>query len=257
MPTRETPWPAGTPCWVDIAVPDVKAATEFYGPVIGWSFFDSGEDFGHFNIAQTDGKAAAGIGPIMQEGQPSAWTLYMASDDVDATAKLITDNGGTVLAGPMDIAGNGRMLVALDPTGAAFGVWQAMGQVGIEVYNEPGSLVWEDARLHDPAAAKRFYSAVFGYTYQPVEGAPEDYDTFCVNGEIAGGMGGMMGAAEGTPSHWAPYFGVADVDASVATAERGGGFVLMPATDTPFGRMAILTDPFGAVFSVHGQNSDQ
>ncbi|WP_214368693.1 VOC family protein [Pseudonocardia sp. H11422] len=257
MPTRETQWPAGTPCWVDLAVPDVKAATEFYGPVVGWSFFDSGEDFGHFNIAQTNGKAAAGIGPVLQEGQPSVWTVYLASDDADATAKLITDNGGTVLAGPIDIAGNGRMLVALDAAGAAFGVWQAVGQIGIEVYNEPGSLVWEDARLPDPAAGKRFYSAVFGYGYQPVEGAPGDYETFTVNGEVAGGMGGMMGAPEGTPGHWVPYFGVADVDAAVAAAERGGGTVLMRPENTPFGRMGVIADPFGAVFSVHREVTEE
>ena len=50
MPTRSDPWPAGTPCWVDLGAPDVAASTAFYGAVLGWSFFDSGEEFGHFNI---------------------------------------------------------------------------------------------------------------------------------------------------------------------------------------------------------------
>ncbi|NMH95756.1 VOC family protein [Pseudonocardia acidicola] len=256
MPTRDTRWPTGTPCWVDLAVPDISAATQFYGAVLGWSFVDAGEEFGHFHVARTNGKAAAGIGPIMQEDQPSFWTVYLASDDADATAKLVAGNGGTILAGPMDIPGNGRMLVALDATGAAFGVWQAGGQIGIEIYNEPGSLVWEDARLADPAAGKSFYSAVFGYTYQPVEGAPDDYGTFSVNGEVAGGVGGMMGAPEGTPGHWLPYFGAADVDAAVAAAERGGATVLMSPMNTPFGRMGVLTDLFGAVFAVHGENTE-
>ncbi len=253
MPTRDSQWPAGTPCWVDLAVPDVKAATEFYGSVIGWSFVDSGEEYGHYHIAQTSGKAAAAIGPIMQEGQPSAWTVYLASDDADATAKLVTDNGGTVLVPPMDIPGNGRMLVALDAAGGAFGVWQALGMNGMEIFNEPGTMVWEDARLSDPVAGKQFYTAVFGFTYGPVEGAPEDYETFSVDGEIRGGVGGMMGAPEGTPSHWLPYFSVADVDAAASAAEGGGGTVLMAPVSTPFGRMSIVTDPFGAVFSLHGE----
>ena len=47
MPTRSDPWPAGTPCWVDLGAPDVAASTAFYGAVLGWSFFDSGEEFGH------------------------------------------------------------------------------------------------------------------------------------------------------------------------------------------------------------------
>ncbi|WP_028929893.1 VOC family protein [Pseudonocardia asaccharolytica] len=257
MPTRETPWPTGTPCWVDLSVPDVAAATEFYGSVIGWSFVDTGEQYGHYHIAQTKGKAAAAIGPIMQEGQPSVWTIYLASDDADGTAKLVTEHGGTVVAGPMDIEGSGRMLIALDPTGAAFGVWQAADMIGFGIYNETGSLVWEDARLADPAEGKRFYSAVFGYTYQPVEGAPDDYETFGVGGEIAGGMGGLMGSPEATPGHWLPYFSVSDADAAVAAAQRGGGTVAMAPENTPFGRIGILIDPFGAVFGLHAQIAEE
>ena len=63
--------------------------------MLGWSFVDSGEEFGHYHIAQVDGRAAAAIGPVQQEGQPSFWTVYLATDDADGTAKLITENGGT------------------------------------------------------------------------------------------------------------------------------------------------------------------
>ncbi|MGH3923304.1 MAG: VOC family protein, partial [Pseudonocardiaceae bacterium] len=48
MPTRTNPWPTGTPCWVDLSVPDLAAAKEFYGAVFGWSFVDSGAEFGHY-----------------------------------------------------------------------------------------------------------------------------------------------------------------------------------------------------------------
>ena len=123
------------------------------------------------------------------------------------------------------------------------------------MYNEPGSLVWEDARLTDPAAGKRFYADVFGYTYQPVEGAPPEYETFGIGGDPLGGMGGLMGAPEGTPSHWMAYFAVADVDAATAAAEAGGGSAALAPVDTPFGRMAALVDPFGATFSVHCQTT--
>jgi predicted enzyme related to lactoylglutathione lyase len=200
------------------------------------------------------GRSAAGIGKIQMEGQPAAWTVYLACDDADATVRVITDNGGTVHVGPMDIPEVGRMAIASDPTGAVFGVWQANPMPGIEVYNEPGGLVWEDARLADPDAGKAFYAAVFGFEYTPIEGAPQDYGTFAVGGgEPLGGMGGLMGAPEGTPSHWIPYFGVADVKAAVAAAESGGGTVLMPVIDTPYGRMSTLADPFGAVFAVHSE----
>ena len=60
-----------------------------------------------------------------------------------------------------------------------------------------------------------------------------------------------MGAPEGTPSHWIVYFGTADVDAAVAAVERLGGGVMQPSMDTPYGRMAFVTDPFGAPFALH------
>ena len=106
MVTRENPWPAGTPCWVDISVPDVAAGSAFYAAVLGWDVVDTGEEFGHYRIAQVDGRAAAGLGPMMQEGTPTAWTLYFASDDVDGTAELVAKHGGTLLFSPMEIAGN-------------------------------------------------------------------------------------------------------------------------------------------------------
>jgi predicted enzyme related to lactoylglutathione lyase len=250
MPTRNEPWPNGTPCWVDLSVPDVGAAVTFYGDVLGWTAVDSGEEMGHYHICSVGDRAAAGIGPIMQEGQPAAWTVYLASDDADGTAKSIGEAGGTVLVAPMDIPDTGRMLVALDSVGGAFGVWQAAGMNGIAVYNEPGGLVWEDARLSDPEAGRAFYAAVFGYHYAPVEGAPGSYTTFDIGGDPLGGMGGLIGVPEGTPSHWLPYFGVADTDAALAAATERGGRALMDPADTPWGRMAILTDSGGAVFAV-------
>lgn len=252
MPTRSDPWPAGTPCWVDLAAPDLAASTAFYGAVIGWSFVDSGEEYGHYNICQVDGHAAAAIGPKQDPNQPTAWTVYLASDDADATAAAITANSGTVLAAPFDIPGNGRMTVAMDPAGAAFGVWQAGGMIGAAIYNEPGGLGWVDARLTDPDSARTFYREVFGYDFQNMPGAPGDYMTFALGDAPLGGMGGMMDPSSDMPSHWLPYFSVADTDAAVVAATSGGGTLQGAPMDSPFGRMAFLTDPDGAVFALAG-----
>ena len=107
-----------------------------------------------------------------------------------------------------------------------------METIGLEITDEPGSLVWTDARLTDPVAGRQFYAAVFGYTYGPLPGAPEDYSTFLVDGRVAGGMGGMFGAA-GRPAHWLAYFSVDDVDATAADALAAGGTVIEPRRRTP------------------------
>lgn len=257
MPTRTEKWTAGTPCWVDVAVPDVTGATEFYGPVLGWTFHDTGEQFGHYTMCLIGGRTAAGIGRIQMPGQAAAWTQYLASDDADATAQRVTASGGSVAAGPFDIPDVGRMAVAVDPTGAEFGIWQAHPKNGIEVFNEPGGLVWEDARLTDPDAGRAFYAAVFGYHYTPIDDAP-GYTVFGpADAEPYGGIGGLEGAPEGTPGHWLPYFGVPSVDQAIAAALAGGGSVLSPAEDSPYGRMATVADPYGALFAVHQELTGQ
>lgn len=252
MPTRDAPWPAGTPSWADLSVPDLPRAVAFYSAVLGWTMVDSGPDFGSYHIAQVEGRSAAGIGPVVQEGQPTFWTLYLASDDADATAKLVGEHGGTVVLPPMDVGGNGRMSIAADPTGAVFGIWEARGMVGAAVYNEPGGLVWEDARLTDVPAGREFYTDVFGWSYGEVPGLPlAEYGTFAAGGDPLGGLGGMMGDPAGTPSYWLVYFGVTDADAAFGKVQELGGAVLKPAEDTPFGRMGVVADPFGAPFALY------
>jgi uncharacterized protein len=252
MPIRTRKWPAGVPCWTDLTVTDVPVAQQFYGAVLGWSFTDTSDEYGGYVIAQVNGAAAAGIGPTPQPGVPSAWTLYLASDDVDATAKQVTDAGGTMLLPPGDVGPLGRLCVAADPTGAVFGVWQAGGHLGTELHSEPGGVTWEDLRTTDPATAVAFYRSVFGYEVNSLEGAGPDYVTFHLTGDPAplGGMGPMFGAPEGTPPHWLVYFGTADLDAALAAARSHGGSQPMPAHDSPYGRMGSVMDPFGAVFTL-------
>ncbi len=52
------------------------------------------------------------------------------------------------------------------------------------------------------------------------------------------------------PAHWETYFAVAGTDAAVAAVQAAGGAMVRPPWDTPYGRMAIVTDDQGAEFSV-------
>lgn len=255
MPLRTTPWPAGVPCWVDLTVSDVPQAQDFYAAVLGWIFQpdDTGE-YGGYSIGQVDGHAAAGIGPTPQPGVPSAWTLYLAADDADTTARAVTDAGGTMLLPPGDVGPLGRLFVAADPTGAVFGVWQPGEHIGAGWHSAAGGLTWEDLRTPDPDRARAFYTAVFGYETQALEMAGPEYTTFTLAGAgdqaPLGGMGPMFGAPEGTPPHWLVYFGTADLDAALAAARAHGGSQPREPHASPFGRMGSVMDPFGAVFTL-------
>lgn len=203
-------------------------------------------------MGQVRGAHAAGIGPVLQPGAPVAWTLYLASDDVDKTVAAVETAGGVAHLPPGDVGPFGRMAIVADPSGAVFGIWQAGATIGAGVVSEPGGMVWRDLRSTDPVAARAFYTSVFGYRNDPLEMGGPDYGTFAHEGEQdpLGGIGGMMGAPEGTPSHWLVYFGVADTVAAVAAARAAGGRVLAEPFDSPFGTMGALADPAGAQFWV-------
>jgi predicted enzyme related to lactoylglutathione lyase len=251
MPRRTDRWPAGTPCWADLTTTDLSGARAFYAELLGWSFTDTGAEFGGYLLCDVDGAATAGMGAVQREGEAVAWTLYFATDDVDATAAAVTAAGGTVVAPVMDVGTLGRMVIAADPAGAVFGAWQPLDFIGAAWHHESGGLAWEDLRSADPDAARAFYGGVFGFDFEPLPMAGPDYATFRLAGtgveSALGGLGGMMGM-EGFPSHWIVYFAVAHVDTAVADIERLGGHILSPGFDTPYGRMAAVTDPWGASF---------
>ncbi len=257
MPIREKPWPAGAPCWTDLTVPDVPAAQAFYNAALGWDFAASGDEREGYVMARVTGRDAAGIGPSPVTGMPSSWTLYLASDDADATASTVTEHGGAVLLEPGDVSGLGRMLLAADPTGAPFGVWQAGTHIGCTIVDEPGALVWQDLQTSEPETARAFYRDVFGHRSDAVPGAPESYQTVSLpdatdRSAPLAGIGPFMGDDAGQSPSWIVYFGVPDTTAALAAVSAGGGTVLTPPMDTPFGVMATVADPFGAVFTVMG-----
>jgi predicted enzyme related to lactoylglutathione lyase len=246
MPTRNTPWPNGTPCWIDYGASDVDAAKDFYGRLLGWEFTGGDPEYGGYSLATRNGEPAAGLAPLMDPGGSPWWTTYFAADDARATAERIREAGGTVLMEPMDVGPMGTMVIASDPQGNAFGLWQAGQNTGVRVYNEPGALVWNEAAVDDPASAREFYSAVFAFNYDEISGA-EAYTTFATGENPLGGLGRLQ---PGSPKGWTVCFAVESVDDTVAQVEAAGGKVTMAPTDTEFGRFAVLEDPWGAPFSV-------
>jgi predicted enzyme related to lactoylglutathione lyase len=246
MPTRDTPWPDGTPCWVDYGAPDLDATKAFYARLLGWEFTGGEPEFGGYLTATLNGQQAAGLGPQQDPNDPPRWTTYFATSDAAATARRIRDAGGTVLMEPMEVGPMGTMVIALDPQGNPFGLWQAGMHTGFRIYNEPGGVTWNEAAVDDANAARAFYGAVFGFRFDEM---PESggYTTFATDDRPLGGLGGHQ---PGSPKGWTVCFSVASVDEAVGAVEAAGGKVTMAAMDTSFGRFAVVEDPWGAPFSV-------
>lgn len=118
----------------------------------------------------------------------------------------------------------------------------------------PGTVCWAELGTTDPGAAAGFYRALMGWeaTEVPVwdDGT---YTLFQQDGLDMGGAYRLMAQqqTEGVPPHWMLYTAVEDVDATAEAARAHGGAVLAEPMDLPnVGRMAVLSDPEGAVFAV-------
>jgi predicted enzyme related to lactoylglutathione lyase len=257
MPTPTTL--PGAPCWIELLTSDPDRARTFYGSLLGWTFEEPNPDFGGYSNANLAGGRIAGMmdkrtDPGM-EGIPDSWSIYLRVEDAAATAEAIRAAGGEVGAGPMPIADLGTMLFCTDPTGAPIGGWQAGTHTGFAVVDEHGAPSWCELFTRDHAAAIAFYEAAFGWTTQ-VEGDTDEfrYSTL-VDGDgeqHAGVMDASAWLPDGVPSHWSVYFRTDDIDATLAQATELGGSIVVPAEDTPYGRLATCTDPTGATFKLRG-----
>ena len=258
MPERSGFAP-GTPSWVDLATPDVAAAEAFYGELFGWTTFAPGtvEETGGYKFFLSDGHKVAGVSPLMDEGQPVVWSTYFATDDVDALATRVTEFGGSSLFEPMDVMDAGRMGFFAHPAGGVFGAWQAGNHTGAELVNEPVSLAWNTLITPHPEDAAAFLGLIFGLSTETQRLGSEDYVILTLGERgVAGLMGPPPGMPDGVPAFWGVSFAVEDADATAALAvERGGSLLMEPIERAGIGRIATVTDPWGASFSVAALSS--
>jgi predicted enzyme related to lactoylglutathione lyase len=254
MPEATLPHPQGTPCWIDLAADPQAAALDFYRRLFGWSGEPGPAEYGGYAVMEVGGRPVAGIMQAMA-GQPastSVWTVYFAVEDIAASAAKVGEHGGNVFMGPQDVPGSGVMAMALDPEGAVFGLWQPQPFTGIGVIAESGAPCWFELESTAGEAAAAFYAGVFGTEAVAAEAMPGEYWLLQVGGRQVAGIWNASGDRAAGAPRWQTYLQVEDTDATLERATAAGAKVLRAAADTPFGRFAILADPFGAQFAVMG-----
>jgi predicted enzyme related to lactoylglutathione lyase len=273
-------YPPGVPCWVDTGQPDLEAAVAFYGDLFGWEFEDrtpAGTPQRYF-VAQLRGRDVAGVGSQPEGAPPTpVWNTYISVESADEAAAKIRNAGGSVIMEPFDVSDAGRMGVFSDPSGAVFCVWQAGEGKGAQLVNEPGTWNFSELNTRDPEGAKAFYGAVFGWEASSLDMDGGESAMWRVPGygdfleqrdpdlrrrmEDVGAPEGFEDAvawllpmtsdrfSDDAPPHWSVTFAVDDADAIADRAAKLGGKVLVSPVDAPWVRMAVLTDPQGAVFT--------
>ena len=245
---------ANKPTWVDLATTDAAASRDFYSKVLGWKIeVNPDPQYGGYGMATLGGKQVAGIGPKMSPEAPTAWSVYIATDDADALTKKVEAAGGKVVAPPFDVGDQGRMAAFQDPSGAVISAWQPRAMRTPMPVGEPNTFGWAELSARGVDKAIPFYQKVFGWTPKSSPMGPDQppYTEFQLGGEsIAGGLEMQAMVPAQVPSYWLVYFAVDDVDKSFKTATQAGAREMVAPMDFPGGRFAIVSDPQGAAFGL-------
>lgn len=239
-------------CWINILSPEPAKACDFFAKVLGWTYFDmSGMGYG----IKVKGKDIGGLfdlaGPNTPPGTPPVIGVMVRVESADKTVEKIKTLGGSAKPA-FDIMESGRMAVCFDPNGAQFDIWEskkaAMTEADTAWHGVPS---WSETITSDVEKAKKFYTALFGWT---AEGTPMpgfDYTVFSLGQDKVAGMMPIQPEMGKIPPHWGTYFTVDNVDESVKVAKAAGATIHIEPMDIPqVGRFAMIVSPQGVSFYV-------
>lgn len=241
-------------CWTDFTAHDKAAAAAWFSALFGWEVQDQDTKGGPpYAMFTKDGKVVAGLGQMSDEmkaaGVPPMWNAYVNVQDVARTVARAKDLGAEVVVDTMQVMDAGSLAFLKDPEGTAFALWQADAHPGAQLINEPGSFSWAELATRDAGQASSFYGELFGWSIVDVPGG-HPYKIAKGNGADWAGILPMDERWGAMPSCWCTYFAVDDTDETCAKVEATGGKVMVPPTDIPYGRFAVVSEPHGGVFTV-------
>lgn len=259
MSTR-TSYIPGTFSWTDLTTPDQDAAKAFYAELFGWEADDMPAGEGVvYSMMKRDGHYVGAISPQPQQqrdaGAPPTWNSYITVESADDTLERARHRGATVHAPAFDVMDAGRMGVVQDPQGAFFLVWEPRNHPGAGLVNAPGALAWNELASPDMDASAEFYSDLFGWNVDPVEGFGMPY--MIIKNSEGRTNGGIRAATESEPCYWLVYFGSENVENTLAKVADLGGEAIMGPQEIGSGMtLAAVLDPQGAVFALYAGRFD-
>jgi predicted enzyme related to lactoylglutathione lyase len=102
---------------IELHTKDVDKSKKFYASMFDWKMEEiAGMDYTIINVG--------GIMKNPMPGYPDNWLPCILVDDVAASTKKAASLGATVAQDVTEVPDMGWFSVIIDPTGAAFGLWQ-------------------------------------------------------------------------------------------------------------------------------------
>lgn len=240
--------------WVELLTADVAAARQFYGTVFGWQFQSLSDVNPRYTLIESDGIRIGGMldSPKRRtDGRSARWVGLLSVADVARAVAAAQAAGGSLVAGPLQLAGRGEAALLADPEGARFGVMHATGGDPVERLPATGQWLWHELWAHDGSAMADFYAAVGGYSSAPRDMTGPAREWLLESDGSA--RAGIVQAprAERLRSSWLQYVRVASLDAALQRVREAGGRVLLaPDPAIRQGRVALVADPQGAALGL-------
>lgn len=245
--------------WVELMTKDPAAAQAFYQKVVGWGATKMDGGPVEYTLFTAGDRPVAGLMAIppnaAAQGAPPSWLAYVEVPDVNATIEQAIALGAKVIAPAMDIPQAGRFAVLQDPQGAVFAVITSANELAPETDPAPLEFSWHELTTSDLTGAVAFYQQLFGWEKKS-EFDMGEMGIYHMYGRDRFTYGGMMLKPPQAPgTYWLHYARVADsADAAAQRAVRLGAKIMVGPMEVPGGdRVAILSDPQGAVFAVHSK----
>jgi hypothetical protein len=241
----------GKVIFLELVTPDIDAAKQFYGRLLGWTFRDIAAEGTVYAEASLEGRPVAGLVqrplPPGQQHQP-AWLGFFAVEDVDAAVKIALEHGAKLLFPAQSFPNRGREAVLADPQGAVFALLASSSGDPPDVLAAPGEWIWSSLIATDADADAAFYQALFGYEVFDLPAEPGVQHLILASQDYArASANSRPPQAPDLPPNWINYVRVGDASKTAAQAVALGGRVLVePHLDRQGGKLAVVADPQGA-----------
>jgi len=231
--------------WHDLVTPDPVAAGDFYKALFGWKV-DYQDDYA---VVRNGDKLIAGILKVKpKEGREKkgVWLPSVSVTDVDAAAKLVTTNGGSILKGPADMGQRGRAVLISDSQHADLVLLDTRNNDPEDSPAAIGDWLWDEVWTDNPEATEAFYAEVVGYDQMV---SSNQYDVFMHSEKMRAGLRHVD--SETKNRLWVPVVRVADPELIIQRVAELGGHVLLRPNEAPStGDTALIADPTGALLLV-------
>ncbi|ASR36246.1 hypothetical protein BAY61_15930 [Prauserella marina] len=249
-----TPVAPGTPCWIELATPDLDRSMRFGQELYGWHFErvrdSAGEDY---VIALLFGEPVAGL--RRHPADILDWTVYLATDNLSTAGNHASKLGGRVLhPRPHAVPGVGTKTLIDDPSGATVGLLQPAADWAFTA-GVPGALIWLEFVTRRATLADRFFGSLFGYDQRQYgNGRTIDYVVYSHGDDSA--IGRVRMAADtpaDVPPRWIAHFAVdpdLGFDNTLQRARAAGARLRFQPYTNSLGKVAVMSDPLGTRFAI-------